>query len=161
MKIALYVYGVTDDGINPAVSVYSGMLTIGEPIPDSSPLYRFWSNNKQGHFYTANEAEKDAIIADYDDDEWHYEGIAYNVYLDNSRPGSIVVYRFWSNTKQGHFFTANEAEKDAVIADYDDDVWHYEGEAFYVMPLTSTESDLATVFRFWSNDKQHHFFEVS
>jgi subtilisin family serine protease len=40
------------------------------------------------------------------------------------------VYRFWSNSKQGHFFTSNTAEKDSIIAT--DPSWSYEGIAWYV-----------------------------
>jgi hypothetical protein len=41
------------------------------------PLYRFWSDQYKGHFYTTDEAEKANIISNMS--EWNYEGIAYYV----------------------------------------------------------------------------------
>lgn len=49
-------------------------------VPGSTPLYRFWSNKLQGHFYTKDEAEKDYILAHYPSDTWKLEGIAYYVW---------------------------------------------------------------------------------
>jgi len=45
--------------------------------------------------------------------------------------GSIPVFRFWSDTQQAHFYTIDEEEKEYVIATYPDNVWRYEGIAFY------------------------------
>jgi subtilisin family serine protease len=51
--------------------------------PDAVPLYRFWSDNYRGHFYTKNESEKNYVIGELSHD-WEYEGIAYYIY-DNSK----------------------------------------------------------------------------
>jgi len=42
------------------------------------------------------------------------------------------IYRFWSDTKQGHFYTSSEDEKNHIIATYPESVWRYEGVAWYV-----------------------------
>jgi len=42
----------------------------------------------------------------------------------------VPVYRFWSPTLEGHFYTADEAEKQKLIDDYPH-VWTYECIAFY------------------------------
>jgi subtilisin family serine protease len=125
---------------------------------NKSPVYRFWSDSKQGHFYTISEAEKNLIISKYADSVWRYEGISYYAY-DQKVANTVPVYRFWSDSKQGHFYTVNSAEKDYVIANYDDKIWRYEGVAYYVYPLSSTEGK--KVYRFWSDTKQHHFYTSS
>jgi hypothetical protein len=50
----------------------------------SSPLYRFWSDKYKAHFYTISESEKNNIISTMP--EWRYEGIAYYVISEESRP---------------------------------------------------------------------------
>jgi len=98
---------------------------------DSTAIYRFWSDQKQHHFYTASEDEKNYVIANYPENVWKYEGIAYYAYagqISNTNP----LYRFWSDTKQGHFYTASEDEKNYIMVTYPTDVWKYEGIAWYV-----------------------------
>ena len=43
-----------------------------------TPLYRFWSNRFNGHFYTTSVAERDNVISTWPD-TWTYEGVAYYV----------------------------------------------------------------------------------
>ncbi len=95
------------------------------------PVYRFWSETKQGHFYTINESEKNDVINNYPDNVWRYEGIAYYASNVNSI-GTKPLYRFWSETKQGHFYTSDATERDAVINNYPDNVWRYEQIAYYI-----------------------------
>lgn len=45
----------------------------------SIPLYRFWSEQNRGHFYTIDEGEKNYVINSFSDFEWRYENIAYYV----------------------------------------------------------------------------------
>ena len=44
--------------------------------PNAMPVYRFWSNQYNRHFYTISEAEKNDVISKYPG-VWNYEGIAY------------------------------------------------------------------------------------
>ena len=99
-----------------------------EPGEDRTPLYRFWSDVYQGHFYTASEAEKDKIINT--NPNWRYEGIGYYVYGSGYTGASKPVYRFWSDNYRGHFYTASEAERDKIINTNPN--WRYEGEVFRV-----------------------------
>lgn len=99
--------------------------------PGTIPLYRFWSHRFQGHFYTASESEKDAVIADYPDDVWEFEGVAYYVYPDAEEAGA-QVFRFWSAQNRHHFYTADPAERDYIVAHYPSTEWAYEGPAFGV-----------------------------
>lgn len=98
-------------------------------VCDGTPVYRFWSDTKQGHFYTINEGERNAIIATYASNIWRYEGVAYCAH--NSPITSTPVYRFWSDTQQGHFYTADASERDNIINSYPSNVWRYEGIAFW------------------------------
>lgn len=94
-----------------------------------SPVYRFWSDTKQGHFYTIYEHERNYIMATYPQNVWRFEGVAYCAY--ESASTSTPVYRFWSDTKQGHFYTADESEKNTIISTYPSNVWRFEGVAFW------------------------------
>ncbi len=99
--------------------------------PNTVPVYRFWSAKYDGHFYTASETEKNYVIATYPDTTWHYEGIAFYAY-PTQEPNTTPVYRFWSSSYNGHFYTSSETEKDYIIAHYPTNVWDYEGIAWYV-----------------------------
>jgi C1A family cysteine protease len=96
-----------------------------------SPGYRFWSNTFMHHFYTISEYEKDYVIATWPD-KWTYEGPVFYAY-PSQVTGTLPVYRFWSNTFLGHFYTISETEKDYVIATWPQ-TWTYEGPVFYAYP---------------------------
>lgn len=98
----------------------------------NTALYRFWSKTKKSHFYTANPSERDDVIRNYSDDVWKYEKVAFYVqpYRSGCTAGTQPVFRFWSKTKQSHFYTKSLIERDEVIRNYSDDVWKYEGPKF-------------------------------
>jgi len=98
----------------------------------TSPVYRFWSSINKAHFFTINEAEKDMIIATYPEENWKYGGVAWYAYKASDAPeGTIPVYRFYSALNKTHFFTANETEKNYIIATYPEENWKYGGIAWY------------------------------
>ena len=97
------------------------------------PVFRFWSEKFQAHFFTINKDEKDQIIAwsqsgknGYD---WKYEGENFKVYTsstptDSLGKSAIPVYRIWMDDKDfnpsnglsgGHYFTANKTEYESMI----------------------------------------------
>jgi hypothetical protein len=99
----------------------------------SVPVFRFWSEKFQSHFFTINKDEKDQVIAwsqtgknGYD---WKYEGENFKVYTsstptDSLDKSAIPIYRIWMDDKDfnpsnglsgGHYFTANKTEYDAMI----------------------------------------------
>ncbi len=96
---------------------------------DASPVYRFYNSLTGSYFYTIDEAEKNTIITDYD---WlEPEGIAWYAYGPGAgRPSDAKpVYRFFNQDTGCHFYTIDESEKDAVIADFR---WYrFEGIAWY------------------------------
>lgn len=95
---------------------------------DLAPVYRFWAEKLNTHFYTINEAEKDMLIHDYAY-VWKYEGIVFYAYPpDRQVAGTKSVYRFWSNSLNRHFYTMDANEKRQREAQ--PNVWTPEGVAW-------------------------------
>ncbi len=103
-----------------------------EKIPNTAPVYRFWSNVNERHFYTMNKDEKDALVnGAYPEAKWCYEGIAWYAEEDPKRNNN-PVYRFYSQANKVHFYTMSKDEKDALIKGvYQEAKWRYEGIAWY------------------------------
>jgi hypothetical protein len=101
-----------------------------------APIYRFWSDTANAHFYTIKEAEKDKLISKYSH-LWTFEGVAFYAYADGFQPaGAYAVYRFWSDTLGFHFYTMRETERDKLISRYSF-LWAYEGPAWYAYPVVT------------------------
>ena len=97
------------------------------------PVFRFWSEKFQAHFFTINKDEKDQIISwsqtGKNGYEWKYEGENFKVYTSTTPTDAlgkpaIPVYRIWMDDKDfnptnglsgGHYFTANKTEYDVMI----------------------------------------------
>ncbi|MFW5703433.1 MAG: hypothetical protein ACOCXQ_01225 [Patescibacteria group bacterium] len=120
-------------------------------------VYRFWSEEKKSHFYTNSPQERDTILSRYGNSTWLYEGVSYEA-VDSRTSGAVPLHRFWSQKTNGHFYTADQKEKDRIVREYSEDVWKYEGIAYYVMPPNGSGSD---VFRFYSDRFKKHFYTVS
>jgi len=125
----------------------------------AAPIYRFWSPVTGKHFYTMAEAEKDKLINQYSH-IWTYEGIAYYAYAQASERGLAAVYRFWSDTLAGHFYTIRESERDKLINEYAH-VWSYEGPAFYAYANGQQPASCDAIHRFWSDNLSGHFYTIS
>jgi hypothetical protein len=101
---------------NSSTSFRTGTMTIAgktftvtQGEQSASPIFRFWSDTQQAHFYTINEAEKDYVIATYPDNVWRYEGIAFYTFAVGNQPADAsAVHRFWSDTQQAHFYTTKD-----------------------------------------------------
>ena len=117
-------------------------------------VWRFYSDDTRGHFFTISESEKDKLVAT--SKTWQFEGGAYRAYTSQVA-GTVPLYRFWSDQIRGHFFTISESEKNRLIAT--SKTWKYEGIAYHVYPA-KVEGTVA-VYRFWSDAVQHHFYTVS
>lgn len=100
-------------------------------VTNSTAVYRFISQKLGIHFYTADPLERDQIIADYPEDVWRYEGIAFYVYPLGYGGSSRTVYRFWSPRLSRHFFTAEISERDYLIENRSD-TYDYEGPAWKI-----------------------------
>jgi hypothetical protein len=141
----------------PVPKVYPEPEPEPEPDPnaDATPVYRFWSDRLQGHFYTISEQERDRVIGTWPD-VWSYEGSRYDAF-QTQQPGTVPLYRFWSERYGGHFYTVDVEERDRVIRLWPE-VWAYEGVAYYVYPVESDEPGTVPVARFWSPLNSHHFY---
>ena len=133
-----------------------------------SPLYRFFSRTNTVHFYTQSKAERDDVMELYPYQVWRFEGIAYQTYPVPVAQAVAVVHRFFSFTYGSHFYTTNLCEMytdcqthpaGAPQARYPDNVWHYEGAAFYV--YLSAVAGASSVYRFHSPVTGHHFYTNS
>ncbi|MBP7053788.1 MAG: hypothetical protein KBE65_22480 [Phycisphaerae bacterium] len=129
-----------------------------KPEVTTVSVYRFWSSTLSGHFYTANQDERDFVIATYPD-SWTYEGAVFDAMEDGTDPMSVPVHRFWSGTLRGHFYTASEDEAAHVIAYYSG-AWTYEGIAFYVYPAEYQPAGSRAMHRFWSSVSGRHFYTI-
>lgn len=97
---------------------------------DLVPVYRFWSPTLEAHFWTIDEQERSHIIKNLAD-IWVYEGVVFYAYPSGKQPfGTLPIYRFWSGRLAHHFYTMDEAEKEALIVN-SPTVWTYEGIAWY------------------------------
>ena len=117
-------------------------------------VWRFYSADTQGHFFTFSETEKDRLVAG---DSWTFEGGAFRAFTHKTG-GTVPLYRFYSENPGGHFFTIVEEEKERLIAG--DGGWVYEGVAYYVYPEDNARNSVP-VYRFWSEKHGHHFFTAS
>lgn len=105
-------------------------VNVANPDNDT-PLYRFYNKVNGTHFYTADAAEKDAIVAGLGN-VYRLEGVAYNVCATDVL-GATTVFRFYDTRTASHFYTASAAEKDAVVANLNS-IYRLEGPGFYVAP---------------------------
>jgi Repeat of unknown function (DUF5648) len=119
----------------PSTWTYEGVAfdAFTTQVPGSVPLYRFWSPQYVGHFFTAVQSEKDSVIANFPASTWTYEGVAFYVYPANSTAAKAEsVYRFWSPTFHQHFYTASAGEQAEIVATDAPSEWTYEGVNFKV-----------------------------
>ena len=119
---------------------------------DCLPVYRFYSKNYKGHFFTIDLEERNTLYCG--NPNWNYEGVAYYAFAGSGVSGTTALYRFYSKKYRGHFFTIDEEEM-RTVRDTNPN-WRYEGIAYYVYPEEVAGS--VPVFRFWSKGYRHHFY---
>jgi hypothetical protein len=120
-------------------------------------LHRFFNTKTLTHFYTASEAEKQAVLAKYK--QYTYEGTVGQVWSKTTNPGKseVVVYRFYNKAKNTHFYTSSEAERDQIRKSYKE--WTYEGPAFTAW--SKQVSGTAKLYRFYSSQRGAHFYTAA
>ena len=117
------------------IDIITGMDWINEGIAYKSPggnqettaLHRF-NTNGNGHFYTANEYEKEILESTT---SWTYEGIAFQVYSHeqaSSVIGAIPVIRYLNTNSGVHLYSTSSIEQDILNTAPE---WLYEGIAWY------------------------------
>ena len=115
------------------------------------PVYRFFNNVTGAHFYTANEAERDQLIAAAS--SFQYEGPAFEV-SPSSQAGLSPVYRFVNTSTGVHLYTISEAERDLILANLP--VYQLEGIAYYASLTGGT--GLTPLYRFYQESRNFHFY---
>ncbi|MBD3238806.1 MAG: hypothetical protein GF332_04180 [Candidatus Moranbacteria bacterium] len=88
---------------------------------------------------------------------WDYEGKMFYSF-QSQQPNTVPVYRFWSESLGGHFYTASKEEKSIVEQKWGD-IWRLEGVNYYVYPKHQTGT--VPVYRFWSPVYSRHFYTAS
>ncbi len=94
------------------------------------PVYRFRNLTNGSYLWTIYEAERNSIKSNYSS-TFVEEGIAWYA-SQSSVVGTIPLYRFRNFTNGTYFYTASEAEKNSVIANYSA-TFVLEGVAYYVI----------------------------
>jgi hypothetical protein len=80
----------------------------------SVKIWRFYNMRTGTHFHTADVAEKDNVVATLSS-IYRLEGVAYSVNTANPA-NSSPLYRFYNVVTGVHFYTADVAERDRIIA---------------------------------------------
>jgi hypothetical protein len=157
------------DGIirdNPSVWTYEGIAYYAfadDTQPGVVPVYRFRSSVQGSQFLTSSATEKAKLITGQSNG-WIYEGIAYYAFVDETQPGVVPVYRFWSGAQGSHFYTTNAGEK-AKLINGQSKAWVYEGIAFYCYnDAAAPSSEVPTqtaVYQFWSPVFKSYFYTAN
>lgn len=109
---------------------FEGVSYTLNPWNNATPLYRFFRPSTGTHFYTADESEM-LNIRNTLGGIYAFEGISYNVSSSDGGGTKPAVYRFFRPSSGTHFYTADPAERDNVIAHLPN-IYTYEGPAFWV-----------------------------
>jgi hypothetical protein len=98
-------------------------------VPATEPLYRLYkgSKSRHDHFYTANPAERQQAESR---DGYKAEGITGYI-AKTQLPGTVPLYRLYSERSGEHFYTASEKEREFAEKN---DGFKSEGIVGYVAP---------------------------
>jgi hypothetical protein len=107
--------------------------------PGLAPVYRFRNLINGSYLYTINEGEKSDIIANYSA-TFTLEGTAWYA-SPVPATGFSALYRFRNLTNGTYLFSAYEAEKDAIVANYAG-IFLLEGISYYVRQTAPLELSL-------------------
>ncbi len=91
------------------------------PVPSDkgNSMYRMYNPNSGEHFYTANVAEGNKLLAA----GWKYEGVTWTAPKTSKTP----VYRLYNPNSGDHHYTTNPAEKSMLTGNG----WKDEGIGWY------------------------------
>ena len=93
----------------------------------TKPVYRFYNTQTGYHMYTADEGERNHIVANLP--TLRFEGVAYYVGA-TSHSTLKPLYRFYNARLGYHFYTASEEERSYISANLAE--FTYEGPAYNV-----------------------------
>ncbi len=103
-----------------------------------SPVHRFQNKLNGSYLYTIYDAERADIVANYAA-TFNYEGPAWYAQQTQSA-GWSPLYRFRNLTNGTYLFSANEEEKDNIVANYAS-TFKLEGVAYYVWQDPAPQPD--------------------
>ena len=118
--------------------------------PTGTPLYRFIDRADGSHLFTNNLKEIDAITGA----RFSYEGIGFNT----PNNGTQALYRFYNSSKDSHFYTASEGEKNALVAPSSG--YAFEGTAGNVLASGSVVTTSTPVYRLFNAGSGRHLFTI-
>lgn len=130
-----YFYTANQAEVDAILSLYPNWILEGTAMHGSSqtnwglsPVFRFRNKITGSYLYTISESEKQAIISNYS----AYFVLEGPAWYSSALPGTgfSPVYRFRNITNGSYLWTASEAEKNAIVANYSA-VFTLEGIAFY------------------------------
>lgn len=122
-----------------------------------APLYRFHRKDNNSHFFTAVEAEKEAVLTNLSNDIWTLEGISHHVILSQPQ-GALPVYRLFNRRTGSHFYTLTVSERDQVLTQLGH-IFSLEGVAFFA--FSGAVQGAQPVYRFYAAPTGSHFFTIS
>ncbi len=130
-------------------------ITDSREEPNPTAMHRLYNPYSGEHFYTANESERDDVVAA----GWTYEGVGWNAPSSSWKP----VYRVYNSYAGEHHYTLDAAERDALV----EAGWTDEGTGWY-----SDEDEATPLYREYNPnefscnhnytaDKEEHDYLVS
>ena len=140
------IFDLQPDDKEAVISIY------GENDLAKVEVYRFFNSTAGGHFFTANQVEKDIIESS---DTLQTEGVGFFAIsaTQSDKAGLQPVYRFLNANLGSHLFTAFEEEKDHLLSLSD---FVFEGVAFRAFDSDSSTTE--AVHRFFNTEIGGHFF---
>jgi mono/diheme cytochrome c family protein len=146
---------ITSNGTGSPQAVTASGTGVGATGGGTKVVAIEYYNAGFGHYFVTAIPDEITKLDDGTFAGWQRTGLSFNVYaVANAPAGSAVVDRFFSTSfapKSSHFYTANPAEYQAVLANPD---WQFEGQVFSVlMPAADGSCPAGTlpVYRLYNN----------
>ena len=104
------------------------------PKEATAEVFRFYVSDKNRHFYTALESERDIIIGNKDTFAgWEYEGSAFSAYSTSDyTEGATAVMRYLNSENGSHVYSTSTYEQNLLNKSSN---WINEGIAWYGDPM--------------------------
>jgi hypothetical protein len=108
-------------------------------------VFRWWSGEAGGHFYTSDASGERALQCGY-----IYEGVRFQM-LAEGTPGAVPFYRWYTRDGSEHFYTADPSGETAPASGYEP-----EGILGYV--ATTALPGTVALHRWWNRSCLDHFY---
>jgi hypothetical protein len=132
------------------------IATENNSIANTAIATEFHHEDFNHYFHTANEIETRFLLDGAFHDDWHRTFQFFRVWTTPG-PGRLPVSRFFSTqwgTKSSHFYTANAAERAALVAGTIPG-WQLEADAVYYIGLADSNGNCpagtAPLYRLYNN----------